>query len=366
MDSKKRTARRRPVMALSPSKFKPPPNLARLILLCKKIDINECPHNIYPSQSAHINHILWFLYSDRSLDITSMHRHCSVLMPVINAKMCINCINLILSTVHFSDIIRLNWMDPCFDDAITTDFRDRLWCNLMRHPKSHRIFAKSFPVSKDRFELSLSMGKDGDCAASEFFLVCLTLMGTILENETLYQEQRTMFMRTLCLSVNHWSKYQLLFFINHLYWQLTRMMNEYRERKPSFPAKYNPIRAFGSRFHELICWRATRYGRRYGMDTLRRNIQDHDTLPGIYDRARDTRLALRRGDTQYVVVNFVKCGCSGCARRGGQYGKGKIAMKVCRQCKMTYYCSRKCQKRDWKHMHRQRCSILREYYHRAV
>ena len=341
-------------MTLTPPKFKSPSNLARLIPLCQKIDIHECAHNIYPSQIAHINHILWFLYSDRNLDIPFMYRHCSVLMAVINAKMCINCINLILSSVHFSDIIRLNWMDPCDDDAIIIDFRYRLWCNLMRHPKAHRIFAKSFPVSKVQFDTSLTWGEDGYRAAPEFNLVCLEMMDTILENETLYQEQRTMFMRTLCLSVNHWSKYQLLFFINHLYWHLTRTINEYREKKPSFPEKYNPIRAFGSRFHELICWRATRYGRRYGIDTLRRNIQDHDTLPGIYDRARDTRLALRRGDEQYVVVNFVKCGRSGCSERWGQYGKGKIVMKVCRQCKMTYYCSRN------EHSDRLSCGAVRD------
>ena len=36
----------------------------------------------------------------------------------------------------------------------------------------------------------------------------------------------------------------------------------------------------------------------------------------------------------------------------------KIKMKICKGCKLTYYCSRKCQKRDWVSKHRSNCHLL--------
>ncbi len=33
-------------------------------------------------------------------------------------------------------------------------------------------------------------------------------------------------------------------------------------------------------------------------------------------------------------------------------------LKICRQCKMVYYCSRTCQKLDWKHRHRNECYYM--------
>jgi len=34
-------------------------------------------------------------------------------------------------------------------------------------------------------------------------------------------------------------------------------------------------------------------------------------------------------------------------------------MKICKECKMIYYCSEKCQKYDWKYSHRNQCMILK-------
>ena len=38
--------------------------------------------------------------------------------------------------------------------------------------------------------------------------------------------------------------------------------------------------------------------------------------------------------------------------------KNDVKMKICKGCKMIYYCSRKCQKRDWNSKHRTICSNL--------
>ena len=36
-----------------------------------------------------------------------------------------------------------------------------------------------------------------------------------------------------------------------------------------------------------------------------------------------------------------------------------IDLKLCKQCKTKYYCSRKCQKYDWNHLHRTQCKKLK-------
>ena len=38
--------------------------------------------------------------------------------------------------------------------------------------------------------------------------------------------------------------------------------------------------------------------------------------------------------------------------------RNKIKMKICKGCKLTYYCSKKCQKRDWVSKHRSKCHLL--------
>ena len=38
--------------------------------------------------------------------------------------------------------------------------------------------------------------------------------------------------------------------------------------------------------------------------------------------------------------------------------KNNIRMKMCKGCKLAYYCSRKCHKNDWNSKHRYECSRL--------
>eukprot|EP01084_Bolivina_argentea_P141747 249062_1 len=45
--------------------------------------------------------------------------------------------------------------------------------------------------------------------------------------------------------------------------------------------------------------------------------------------------------------------CRQCSARNGKF----IKLKVCSQCQMVFYCSRKCQKISWNNMHRNKCLI---------
>merc|ERR1719195_2589168 len=91
--------------------------------------------------------------------------------------------------------------------------------------------------------------------------------------------------------------------------------------------KHDPIAAFGWHCYEVICWRAARFGQKYGMNTLRQIVQDQDIMRNIYKSARETRLGLVRHDDQFTVVCLVKCGREGCLKSNGHRGeKGKHRM----------------------------------------
>lgn len=40
--------------------------------------------------------------------------------------------------------------------------------------------------------------------------------------------------------------------------------------------------------------------------------------------------------------------------------QGATKLDMCSACKKTYYCSKDCQKRDWKAGHKTQCPLLRE------
>lgn len=318
------------------------------------INVLKCGHYVYPSQITFVHHILWLIYSDSSAngDPNVVSEHWRLLYPAVAARMCINCINMILCSVHFSDILTLH-----YSGESSIAHRRNLLCNILRHPKSHRMFARSFGVKRKHFIMSMSFVQEERnryLIRHRFYAQCLVLLDSV-QSESFVHRQKMIFIRTLCLSVRHWSRYQLLFFVNHLFWELNRTLLEYSSR-----LKIDPVEAFGWRCHELVCWRAARLGLKYGANYLRQRIRDKDTYSEIYSRARATRVKKKRGVTEYHMVCLIKCGRSGCSTEKGHVGKGE--MKVCSQCRMTYYCSRKCQKHDWKERHRLRCPVMYENY----
>merc|ERR1712113_202186 len=51
------------------------------------------------------------------------------------------------------------------------------------------------------------------------------------------------------------------------------------------------------------------------------------------------------------LMSKVRCGWIGCGRAGGELESSIRTLKVCGQCQMEYYCSRRCQKKAWRAEH---------------
>eukprot|EP01083_Nonionella_stella_P213509 770043_1 len=62
-----------------------------------------------------------------------------------------------------------------------------------------------------------------------------------------------------------------------------------------------------------------------------------------------------------VMIGLYGPRCSYCKRMGQKGWKHRF--KMCAHCKDRYYCSRICQKRDWKYKHRRYCQLRKTFLH---
>ena len=64
-----------------------------------------------------------------------------------------------------------------------------------------------------------------------------------------------------------------------------------------------------------------------------------------------------QGERLKDVMFGRQCAYVGCAA----VGNAKL-IKLCKGCRITRYCSKKCQKRDWKHTHKPKCQAVSRLY----
>lgn len=76
-------------------------------------------------------------------------------------------------------------------------------------------------------------------------------------------------------------------------------------------------------------------------------------LPIQYDACGFEYVTIQNQFRQQLKSRMIHCQNHDCRRR--LINKQR---KLCKQCKFVYYCSRKCQKADWKQLHRFQCKML--------
>merc|ERR1712062_608657 len=67
------------------------------------------------------------------------------------------------------------------------------------------------------------------------------------------------------------------------------------------------------------------------------------TVPFWHERERAmAEIPMHRIQEQKRLIQNMICGSNECEKTGADVG-----LKVCQQCKIMYYCSRRCQKKAW-------------------
>ena len=105
-------------------------------------------------------------------------------------------------------------------------------------------------------------------------------------------------------------------------------------------------------FMQLIVWNLT---------SKQKHITERFISDSIRDisSAKDYKILLNTLKAEKGIISRlckkVKL-CANCGRFKTK--KNKIKMKICEGCVLVYYCSRKCQKYDWKEKHRIQCEKL--------
>ena len=340
-------------------------------------------------------------------------------------NMCTHCVNILLSKVHFLDIINLYFVS-CREWKFTSKVLPSeylaqraivrsLLINILWHPKMHRVMIGACALSKEDFRLGekgyivpQSLRPPGFKYVHDWDYLCeLFIMGVsrsdlfdiptlslYLDDDLLKRLAKKRFVRqmTICaalwISFKYWTKFQFLFFVKHYLCRMERAFVEIGEGR-AFESQYGPefvtksgiskedadnpnyVTLMMIGFLEMACKKAKRMGLDRTEDnkiteTIRRFSHDAYGIDNALKvlgnpvgmSIRELSEQCRNWHQAFFLENVV-CGWSRCAKKGCQIVGN---MKVCKQCRMEYYCSRRCQKKAWNREHRTRCKTLQTFY----
>eukprot|EP01083_Nonionella_stella_P016031 44816_1 len=362
------------------SNFVPPdPNYTVLqVKLNLYLSSDHCAHLLYSSSEQFVHHILWILHP-KSLEHPLRQEHVRfMLWQSVMSNMCTNCVNILLCTVRFVDVInlyslyRVPTVPPPKDSTCLLPMD--LYASLFCHPKIHRIMMNTCSLNKltylageKMYAMHNNMGTEGYVHDFDYlcdiFTVELRIHSTDINSSL---SQQLVFMRTLYLSMKHWNKYHLLFFSKHYLMDLKQAS----QGIANLPT-HNQLDTVGRRvFSKLMymigyiegyvdgCCEAKRVLKqlKQGNNTALMRTRIRKVMKQRKDikQSNETRKCIKE-----EVLTITCCGWHRCSKRQKEING---ALKLCKQCRMTYFCSRRCQKKAWKHDHRNICLKLKEYY----
>ena len=312
--------------------------------------------------------------------------------------MCTHCINLLLSRVHLTDFFNLYSLSRrevlLFLGHVSPDYMTRfyqyVYPALMFHSKFHRILGKAIALSKAAYlkgERQFAALKEAGKEAyiHDFDFICDVIEGEIQQHGiydqhydhstlpvfhsnaqlTAARSRRFMYIRCLFLSVKYWTKYNVLFYINRYLNNINSVRNELwkkHEDKGEDPYLDGCI-FYIAAFMRAVCKRAIDCNLICGHGRLfSGNITDIEAtriLCSIY-QSDCFEFSKGQNETCKDLRQNMTCCWSECSKYEREID---VVLKVCGGCKLSYYCSRKCQKKAWKAGHWKECSTLKKYYH---
>ena len=314
---------------------------------------NHCPHHHYQSIHCFENHLLSLLnHNARYYAVVYRHQELNELISLLRKhSLCAICRNTILSNTPFQDLFLGKELISCANESRGHLYLF-LYCRFFDHPRFPKIMMQICSKSMHHFQ-SL-------CIVFEW-LLNITLRGTG-DHLIGHKFVAMVFARFIFLTMRYWKRRHYRFWKTYHSDTIRNWL-----RKLAEPSTYREV--------ELGLTNVST--RPDGtVSTLSGSEQMHNTMCCVDQLVQYILLASQSWNltisifkqvlTVKQIHSFfttktrqaVQCSLESCRKL--EYGNEK-RFKLCGGCKMTYYCSRSCQKRAWSN-HKEKCSKLSRLY----
>ena len=184
-----------------------------------------CPHTLYESREAFIDHVILLLHRFEAPNDDAFGFQFKVLSTLFqNDDICVGCINLFLSKVRLSTFIRfLMNMAGKMDHLKKIPYEmDRLfslaalfYSKLFRHPKMYKIIMNACLMNKKMYfdhmvESSIAQTHNIRFRENAFGFVCFTLNEPLLDENSM--KRAIAKMKMFYLSMKYWTDYNFAYF----------------------------------------------------------------------------------------------------------------------------------------------------------
>eukprot|EP01084_Bolivina_argentea_P047336 87210_1 len=297
-------------------------------------DQMRCAHHFYSSSVQYVKHISSALQQNAKHKDEVKHQ-CQELLK-IKRRLCTNCINLLLSEIPYTDIINIS-IDT--DTSEIIQLRKFLVWSIFAHRKSYRLIVKCL-----RFE-TLDFGYLCDIVLDGWKHLC-----------TKYTLSWVEVIDMFFLSTKYWTKCHLIYFVNN------NFVYKFRDRfqksivklgMDSIVVSETCAYIFTYIQYKILEWPNKFRNMIYNLRI--RNILNFPT----YCTKKEILKRRKRVKKKFC---FIECGSVKCNKSTDSIHMKVKSFKVCGGCKMSYYCSKSCQKKDWNGGHSIVCKKLKRHY----
>eukprot|EP01084_Bolivina_argentea_P298566 514542_1 len=251
--------------------------------------------------------------------------------------LCIHCINTLLSTISLEDIINYQIKYAKQRPYHTLCIKELLF-SLLLHPKIAKILAQSCNMNEQSYNKEMALMTHAKETIGKVFMhtvqplncICLNLY-MLFKTES---QKLIIWLKAFYLSMKYWNGYQMLFFTQHYFSQFS----DY------YIKNYNDFNKMDN--YQIIMELLSLILENVSMAISAKKISKHRSVKKSRKWAKS------------LLIQSTSCGWNGCDLRRCE----RKQLKICKGCKMSYYCSKLCQKKSWNTDHKKECNRLSNYY----